>query len=696
GSPQDALFAVVIFINVIIGVSVEIKAKKALDKLSILVVSKVRVLRNKTIIEKKSDFSNKDLCQIDIDNVKVGDIVYLSSGDQVPVDALILKVQGLEVDESMLTGESDSVKKQIGDSVLSGSIVIAGSAWIKTIAVGQDSYVQKITTVAKVYKPIRSDLVNGINKILKYISFGILPIAVLLFYSQVREYGSLMTVLANGQWRTAIIQATAGIVGMIPEGLVLLTSFNFALAAIILSKKQVIIQEPPAVEALARVDTLCLDKTGTLTDGKTIVENIEFSNKGIDKNQSLLALSKIIKSTTKNNTALAIESFLKKKCKAIFNQAKLINSENLVEFSSQRKYSGAKIDNKLWLLGAPEFVGLKNGLQKSSYDKYLNQGKRLLVLTQNNQIYLTIICSENVRKGAQKTIEYFYLQGVNPIIISGDNPQAVAAIARSVGMKNIVEYNAQNLPSNISDLQKIVVKYNIFGRVLPEQKKILIRAFQRNGQVVAMTGDGVNDVLALKESDLSIVMSNGASAAKSISHIVLANSSFEALPSVLGQGRRVMANMERVTSLFLTKTFSSIFLVLAAVITFEPYPLLPRHLTIISALTIGIPSFFLALPANNIKYVKGFLHRVIRFSLPAGFILSLGVFISFTVGLNFVAKQIASTYSVIVALIIAFIILALRCRPLKSWRLILLFGLIILAIAAFLIPVCQTFFKLYL
>jgi cation-transporting ATPase E len=705
-SPQDSLFAIVVFINMIIGITVEVKAKKALDKLSILVVSKVRVLKSNIENFESFDFGKIDnfLEKRDLEDVLVGDAIYLLSGDQIPADGKLIFSKGLEVDESMLTGESDTVKKQKNDSVLSGSIVIAGSAICRVEAVGDNSYAQKITKVAKTYKPIKSDLVDGVNQILKYISFGILPVAMLLLFSQARELGSFTEIFYNGEWKVAIVQATAGIVGMIPEGLVLLTSFNFALAAIILARKKVIIQEPPAVEALARVDTLCLDKTGTLTDGSIVVDNI--INFEVDDSKTVEMLSKIVKSTTKNATSSAIEKYLVKNYSKVFEAAEIVEENNVIEFSSIRKYSGIKDKKNQYLLGAPEYVLDK----KVDLEKYLESGKRVLALSCNKdlscnkksgdkKLLALIICSENIRSDARKTLDYFYSQGVNPIIISGDNPKSVQAISDMAGLKNAKCFDAGNLPDSDSEnaklqLQKIVSEYNVFGRVLPEQKKALVQALQANGGVIAMTGDGVNDVLALKESDLSIVMGNGAPAAKSISHIVLADSRFSHLPSVLGQGRRVMANMERVSSLFLTKTFSSILLVLATVIAMESYPLLPRHLTVISALTIGIPSFFLALPPNNSKYEKGFLKRVIRFSFPAGAILAVSIFITFTIAGVYLPKEIASTYAVIAGLVISFGVLIIKSRPLKSWRAVLIIALAILAVSIFFIPVAYGFFQL--
>jgi cation-transporting ATPase E len=702
GSPGDSLFAIVIFINMIIGVTVEIKAKKALDKLSILVVSKVKVLK-----ENIDDYDEYDFAKIDnlienrdLESVLVGDVIYLLAGDQIPVDGQLLFSRGLEADESMLTGESDTVKKNSGDKVLSGSIVIAGSAICKAEAVGANSYAQKITQVAKTYKPIKSDLVDGINKILKYISFGILPVAALLLFSQARELGSFGEIFNNGEWKIAIVQATAGIVGMIPEGLVLLTSFNFALAAIILAKKRVIIQEPPAVEALARIDSLCLDKTGTLTDGTIAVDNIITFSKSI--NDTFKVLSKIIKSITKNATSLALEKYLLEKHSEIFNLAASEKSENVIQFSSIRKYSGIKDNSDTYLLGAPEFIIDENSESNMpDLSEFLDAGKRVLALSCNKKLEALIICSENIRSDARETLEYFYSEGVNPIIISGDNPKSVQAVSERAGLRDAKCFDAVNLPSDDAkaekeQIQKIVSEYNVFGRVLPEQKKALIRALQANGSTVAMTGDGVNDVLALKESDLSIVMGNGASAAKSISHIVLGDSHFSHLPSVLGQGRRVMANMERVSSLFLTKTFSSILLVLATVIAMEPYPLLPRHLTAISALTIGIPSFFLALPPNNTKYEYGFLKRVIKFSFPAGAVLAFLVFASFTIAGLYLPKEMASTYAVIAGLAASFGVLIIKSRPLKSWRAVLILALIILAISIFFIPVAYDFFQLSL
>ncbi|MDR3152399.1 MAG: HAD-IC family P-type ATPase, partial [Bifidobacteriaceae bacterium] len=543
GSPQDALFVIVVFINMLIGIVVEVKAKWDLDKLSILIANKVKILKKekfqnlsesnfqKILQDKTNSQIEEDIEEAEIDQVRAGDVVYISSGDQIVIDGKVLKSNGLEVDQSILTGESDTVKKQTNDEVLSGSVAVSGSAICLVRAVGADSYIEKIAVEAKKYKLIKSDLVDGVNKILKYISFGILPIALLLLYSQAREYGSINDIFINGQWKEAVVQATAGIVGMIPEGLVLLTSFNFALAVIILARQKVIIQQLPAVEGLARVDTLCLDKTGTITDGTIVAENIEILDK-LDEN-SIKILSAIIEFTTKNNTSLAIEDYINKTFLLKDRKKHLdINESDIIEFSSKRKYSGLIVNNDRgfdgkWLLGAPEIVinpKFKKDNLFGNISDNLAKGKRVLALAKNGQPKLLIICSENIRSDAAKTIAYFYKQGINPIIISGDSSESVSQIAKGVNFKNIAEYNSQNLPNNMEEVREIVKKYNVFGRVLPDQKKILVQALQSAGKTVAMTGDGVNDVLALKQSDLSVVMANAAPAAKSIAHIVLTDS----------------------------------------------------------------------------------------------------------------------------------------------------------------------------
>ncbi len=714
GRWADAAFGGVIIINIFIGVVTEVRAKRTLDRLAILNAAHAVVLRDGAVQH------------IAIADVVLDDVAQVATGDQIPADGELVAISGLEVDESLLTGESRPVRKAVGDEVLSGSSVVAGTGTYRVTRVGADGYANKLTAAAKQYSTVHSELQGGINTILRYVSIAIVPIALLLAWSQLRSTGGWATAWEGGHWKDAVVAAVAGVVGMIPEGLVLLTSLNFALAAVILARQQVLIQELPAVEIMARVDVLCLDKTGTLTDGTialTTLVDLQVDGRAAPgataASGAREALAALAAADGGNATSQALSSGLAEVTPVPVTAA--------VPFSSARKWSAIETAQGAWVLGAPEILlaertdeAAANALAQVAQGA--STGARVLLLASvpaglpdvdaplpADLVPVTVaVLGENVRPDAADTLRFFREQGVAAKVISGDNPQTVAAIASELGLLGdgvaVEGYDARELPEDLDELAAVLDDHHVFGRVVPEQKRAIVHALQRRGHVVAMTGDGVNDSLALKDADLGIAMGNGAPATKAVARIVLLDGRFATLPGVLGQGRRVMANMERVSTLFLTKTAYSFFLALATVaLTFSlgawEYPFLPRHLTLAGALTIGIPAFFLSLPPNNRRYVPGFLRRVLSFALPVGLVLGVAVLASFAVlrGSGTVPAEtvnVARTATTAVLIGVGFWVVGLLARPLQAWKVGLIALLAAAAVGAYTIPWVHTFFLL--
>ncbi|MEE8735937.1 HAD-IC family P-type ATPase [Bifidobacterium subtile] len=719
GSWRDSVFGLVIIVNTGIGIITELRAKRTLDRLSILVASHPLVRREGRNIE------------IDHDDIVLDDLLWIRSGEQVPADAEILRSWGLELDESMLTGESNTVRKQPGDSAYSGSNAVSGLALAKVSAVGQQSYAAKLTAQAKVYTTTVSDLNRGINKILEVLTFLVVPLCALLIWSQVRAVGGWSAAISGGQWRQAVVSAVAGVVGMIPEGLVLLTSLNFAIAAMRLARKNTLVQELEAVETLARVDCLNLDKTGTITDGgiefKALlpVDGVEAANGdetaetgkavdalgvhsdagnvGLDTREVTQALFDLANEENPNATGRAVLDAL---------SAQGYESGQVdvrMPFSSARKWSAiARQGDGIWYFGAPEvllsaFAQAGEGARISGFAalsakiaEYANHGNRVLLIAHragdipadfDAEPHLDphalpvalVLCAERVRDDAADTLLWFREQGVRCRVISGDNPATVGAIATQVrlcGDNPVRTMDARELPEDTAKLAQVLDKVDVLGRVMPEQKKAIVQALHRDDHVVAMTGDGVNDTLAIKEADLGIAMGNAAPATKAVAQVVLVDSKFSHLPDVVARGRQVMANMERVASLFLVKTAYSIIISLGVVLTGILFPYLPRHITYIGALTIGMPAFVLALAPNTRRYIPGFLRRVITFSLPSGIAIGVSVLLSswFLPGImqwdmhvKFNQRSLF-TINAIIVFALGIVVLAQVARPLLSWR----------------------------
>lgn len=650
GSYKNSMFVGIIIINTVIGIIQEIRAKKTIDKLAILTESKAVVLRD----GKKWSISTEKLV--------LDDLIYLKTGEQVPADCRILE-GSLEVNESLLTGEADNLGKREGDELFSGSFVTAGEACCQIIHVGKDNYASQITSEAKEFKRHNSELRNSLNAILKVISIIIVPLGLLLFYKQFYIVGDSV--------KDSVVSTVAAVLGMIPEGLVLLTSVALTLGALTLARKKTLVQELYCIETLARVDTLCLDKTGTITEGTMCVEKVEAydpnwreveiaesileedeascseetvlsegenqeelseAEKGPEKEISRIMGNLMAVLKDQNATADALRKY--------FSVKKDMTPANIIPFSSDRKYSGASFKEKgTYLMGAAQFLfpeGDDALVEKCS--EYAEQGFRVLVLAHSpNESTGTelplglvpealLILTDVIRKEAPDTLQFFDSQGVDLKVISGDDPVTVASIAKRAGLKNAEQYIDATTITTQEEMDEAVANYSVFGRVTPQQKKAMVLSLKKQGHTVAMTGDGVNDVLALKEADCSIAMAEGSDAAKNIANVVLLDSNFAAMPHIVNQGRRVVNNIRTAASMFLIKTIFSVMLSLITIFFGEAYPFEPIQMSLISACAVGIPTFLLAQENNYQKIDHTFLRHVFMNAFPAAVTITGCVF----------------------------------------------------------------------
>ena len=728
GSWKDAVFGFVIIINTGIGIVTELRAKRTLDKLSILVASEFLVHRD-----------GKDV-EVSHNEIVLDDLLWIRAGEQVPADGQIIQTWGLELDESMLTGESRTVRHKVGEQVYSGATAVSGMALVKVNAVGSHSYAATLTAQAKVYKKTVSDLNKGINTILKFMTFLVVPLCILLILSQIHTVGGWHAALSTGEWRQAVVSAVAGVVGMIPEGLVLLTSLNFAVAAMRLARHDTLVQELESVETLARVDALNLDKTGTITDGGIAFNRLVMldSANATAEQTATQALYDCCNEEQPNGTGQAVLAGLK----AQGYGAGTVESR--VPFSSARKWSAVRKSGETWYMGAPEvIISALEGDYSSvlqQVNEYANDGNRVLLVARSTaplsegscrqkrlrgaveganvsdgpqldvqaEPVALVLCSEKIREDAERTLAWFREQGVRCRVISGDNPVTVGAIARRVkltGDHEPVAMDARELPEDVNELARVLENVDVLGRVLPDQKKAIVQALHTQNHVVAMTGDGVNDALAIKEADLGIAMGNAAPATKAVAQVVLVDSKFSHLPDVVARGRQVMANMERVASLFLVKTVYSALISLGVVLTQIPYPYLPRHITYIGALTIGMPAFILALAPNTRRYIPGFLKRVVTFALPGGIATALSVLLAAWVlppvmGWNVTgdATDLSAlrATSAIILFAMGVFVLARVARPLNGWRGVLVAVFAAAGVIGAFVPFVANFFALIL
>ncbi len=656
----DLVFLVIVTANVVIGIYQEIKAKKAIDRLSLISAPTTHVVRG----------GNEQ--EINVEDVVLDDILVLKSGNQICADSIV--VQGnVEVNESLLTGESDSVIKKKGDLLFSGSFVVSGNCKARVDKVGKENYIEKLSDQAKKYQKPKSDLLKSLNLIIIVMASLIIPIGVTLFCLQY---------FANHIDYVTCVRKTAGaMVGMIPSGLWLLTSVALFVGIIRLSQKNVLVQELYCIEMLARVNVLCLDKTGTITDGTmSVKEVIDFNTLyGLSTKNIISAMLNALNESNLTAQALETKFGLNKRMKHIAT----------IPFNSQRKFNAVTFDKMgTFALGAPEFVLKDNyAIVHKEVDKYASMGYRVLSLAhfngmiENNQlpksnpeIISLILIEDNIRPDAIETIDYFKKSGVEVRVISGDNPITVSKISERAGIENADQYISLDGLSDM-EVERAALKYTVFGRVSPSQKKLLVTTLKSAGKTVAMTGDGVNDILALKEADCSIAIASGSEAARNVSHLVLLDSNFGSMPKVVSEGRRVINNVSSVAALFLTKTIFSLLLAIQAMLSRGVYPISTNQLIMIDLFAIGIPSFFLALEPNNNEVRGKFLSNVIKGALPGALtilIISLLVFLlSESLDLDSISL---STIIVIAATYTCLMVLFKVCKPLNTLRRILCIG----------------------
>ena len=692
GHIQDGIFGGVMVINAVIGIVSELRAKRTLDALAIVDAPRARVVRDSSAQ------------QIPAAEVVLDDVVSLGLGDQVPVDGEALEVNGLEVDESLLTGESRPVKKQAGDRLLAGTSVVAGAGAMRATAVGADVYAQGISAAARQFTRTVSEIQASINRVLQVVSFLLVPVVVLTFWSQNRVAGA-----DGGDWRNALVLSVASIIGMIPQGLVLLTSMNFALGSATLARRGVLVQELPAVEVLARVDALCVDKTGTLTTGGIRVRSVEVL--AGDRDQVLGALAAASADRT-NATAIAIAAHLEEEGAP----APVGPQAWGVPFSSARKWSAWGDGRTAWILGAPEIVidrALEGGARALELAAgAASQGARVVALVSAPAALVedrlpearlaaaVITLEEDLRQDAAETLDYFRQQGVHVRVISGDNPTTVGALAAQAGLTapgggGPRLMDARELPEDTAseEFARAIASHDVFGRVTPEQKRAMVGALQGRGHCVAMTGDGVNDALALKDADLGIAMGNGSQATKAIAQIVLVDSKFSVLPGVVAEGRRIIANMERVSSLFLAKTTYAAILVIITALVGWRYPFLPRQFSYIDSLTIGIPAFFLALWPNRRRYVPGFLRRTLSLAIPTGAVLAAAALTAFGI-VEGPPSSRESTAAILALMVGAIWLLVITSRPLTPVKCALLTAVAVATVGGVALAPVRDFFQM--
>ena len=667
GELKNMLFIGVVTVNIIVGVVQEIRSKKVLEKMSLIAAPHVDLVRGGKVVHSE------------ISDIVIDDIMILKQGMQIPSDSIVVEGQ-CEVNESLLTGEQDDVHKQNGDFLYSGSFVQAGECKARVTAVGEDNFTSKLMAEAKKFKKPKSELMRSINWIIRIVTIAIFPLGLLMFYTN-----KLTTSTIN----EAVTGTVASVVGMIPEGLVMLTSIALAVGVIKLARKRTLVQDLYSIETLARVDMLCLDKTGTITEGSMQVEKTHIYSTKFGHVDDIM---------TNMVAALGAQGSTFEAFAQYFKSGEKYDVVSTVPFSSSRKWSAADFGAVgKFIVGAPEFV-LKErySLVENDVKEYSAQGFRVLVLVRTTQPLkddldrerlkpiALIVLSDKIRDNAKDTLAYFAKQGVELKVISGDNPLTVSKVAERAGLANADKFiDATELDTD-EKIYEACDKYTIFGRVTPKQKKVLVTALKSKGHTVGMTGDGVNDVMALKEADCSIAMASGSEASRNVAQLVLLDSDFAALPSVVAEGRRVINNIERAASLFLVKTSFSILLTLLLIILQMNYPFEPIQLTLISGLFVGLPSFFLAIEPNDSKVRGSFLSKVFKKALPAGFTVATMVTIICLVYRNVgidVSAQV-STMAFYVTSLVSFIVLMWVCIPYTKERLYLIAMCLVLYIAA--------------
>ncbi|MFB7498106.1 cation-translocating P-type ATPase [Streptomyces sp. NPDC056161] len=685
---QDSLFGFVILANTGIGIIQEWRAKQTLDSLAVVGEARPTVRRDGGAVE------------ISTSEIVLDDLIEIGPGDKVAVDGVCAEADGLEVDESLLTGEADPVVKHPGDRVMSGSFVVAGGGAFVATKVGREAYAAQLAEEASRFTLVHSELRTGISTILKYVTWMMVPAAVGLVITQL--------VVKNNNLKDAVARTVGGIVPMVPEGLVLLTSVAFAIGVIRLGRKQCLVQELPAIEGLARIDTVCLDKTGTLTEGGMDVTELRALN-GSDETYVRKVLGALGESDPRPNASL----------QAIIDAYPDSEDWRCVEslpFSSARKYSGATFsegggESSTWLLGAPDVLLTDGDPALAETERLNEQGLRVLLLTRavrdlddtdvakGAHAAALVVLEQRLRPDAGDTLRYFADQNVRAKVISGDNAVSVGAVAAKLGLSGAA-VDARGLPAERTEMADALDRATVFGRVTPQQKRDMVGALQYHGHTVAMTGDGVNDVLALKDADIGVAMGSGSEATRAVAQIVLLNNSFATLPSVVAEGRRVIGNITRVATLFLVKTVYSVLLALLVVCWQVEYPFLPRHLTLLSTLTIGVPAFFLALAPNNERAQPHFVRRVMRYSIPGGVVAGLATFATYLLARHYYtgpdALPAQTSAATLTLFLISMWVLAIIARPYTWWRVALVAAMGVAFLFVLAVPALQSFFALKL
>ncbi|MFG1672247.1 cation-translocating P-type ATPase [Streptomyces sp. Y7] len=685
---QDSLFGFVILANTGIGIIQEWRAKKTLDSLAVIGEARPTVRRDGVA------------AQVGTSDIVLDDLIEIGPGDKAVVDGVCVETDGLEIDESLLTGEADPVVKQPGDPVLSGSFVVAGGGAFQATKVGREAYAAQLAEEASRFTLVQSELRSGISTILKYVTWMMVPAAIGLIVTQL--------VVKNKDLDDSIARTVGGIVPMVPEGLVLLTSVAFAIGVIRLGRQQCLVQELPAIEGLARVDTVCLDKTGTLTEGGMDVTELRTLN-GHDQAYVAQVLGALGESDPRPNASL----------QAIIDaypDAEDWRCTESLPFSSARKYSGATFSEGdgeagTWLLGAPDVLLPDGDPALAETDRLNEQGLRVLLLARARRDLgdpdvaegagpaALVVLEQRLRPDAADTLRYFADQNVRAKVISGDNAVSVGAVAGKLGLTGTT-VDARTLPRDKDGMATALDEGTVFGRVTPQQKQDMVGALQSHGHTVAMTGDGVNDVLALKDADIGVAMGSGSEATRAVAQIVLLNNSFATLPSVVAEGRRVIGNITRVATLFLVKTVYSVLLALMVVFWQVEYPFLPRHLTLLSTLTIGVPAFFLALAPNKERARPHFVRRVMRYSIPGGVVAGVATFGTYLIARHHYTGEGALDAETSVATLTLFLIsmwvLVIIARPYTWWRVVLVAAMGLGFLLVLMVPWLQEFFALKL
>ena len=683
GYPADALFAGVVVSNSVIGIVQELQARRTLTELAVLSAPKARVRRD------------GETADVGVSEVVADDVLELSPGDQVVVDGDVLSASGLEVDESLLTGESDPVEKDVGDQVLSGSFVSAGSGFYRATHIGADSYAAKLSEEARRFELAGSELRRGVNLILRWLTFIIPPASVLLLLRQLGD--------DDIAWQEALQATVAAAVAMVPDGLVLLTSLSFIAGVIALARRQALAKELASVELLARVDTLCLDKTGTITTGEISLSSVEAVGATTDAEAAGVLGALGGSDPSPNATLQAIIECHEK--------PDGWDATRSLPFSSARKWAATEFGARgTYYLGAPDILlGDAEVAVRSRAADAAASGQRVLLVARSDDGWhdqelstsrtpvCLVLLEDTVRPDAEEIFAFFKEQGVTLKVISGDNPATVAEVARRAGVDGAETWiDAREIPDDQEQLADQLASTTVFGRVTPHQKRAMVHALQSRGHTVAMTGDGVNDVLALKDADMGIAMGAGSSSTRAVAQLVLLDNKFATLPRVLAEGRRVINNIERVANLFITKAAYAVLLTALVGIAGSPFPFLPRQLTLIGSFSIGLPGFFLALAPNESLVRPGFLERVLRFSLPAGVVAGTVTYALYewVRRVDDVTLSEARTAATVTLLAIGLAILVLISRPLKPWKLALALAMAANYALVMVIPFGRDYFEL--